>query len=346
MIKALKVFEINPNLNYVKKESKVIRAFDPTVDNFFKEHIVKSIKNKHSKPCRFRKNDSDIVRYSKACFDYSTFDEASKEIAENLSRNIHYSVKNNFIFIVIWYFFEGENDFFSDEENILAILKMETNDGIQMIEDDFDVHPDMLPDLGNQLQKCSFVYKSTLEDFDRFNIDDKFHLKILDKQDSTISTYFINLMNSVVVADDSVMSQLANKVIKDRVKEYTTEENKKEVDKQMRIIMSSRKQTSIRDIVGQLEHLMEPSLLKSSNFFTIDAFSDDVFEIILKKNPSAMANFKTEPNNNDKYILRNDDRSVMISIEQGLLDNYTVKISETKNKYTLVVPKNLVEKNR
>lgn len=344
MIRALKIFEIDPNLNFVEEEGELITQVKPAVDNFFREHIINSLTNKHSKPCRFRNETRGVVEDCRECFSLDSFNIASKQIAEELSQKIHYSVNDNFIFIVVWYFFEGANEYFEDNENILAILKMETNDGVQLINNStFDIKENMLPDLGNQLQKCSFVYKSYLDKYEENNQDDKFHLKILDKQDKSIATYFINLMDSVVVADDTEMSKLAVAFIKNNVKKYTSESDKKFVDEKLRIMMSRREHTSVNQMVLNLQEYIQMDMLNKAGIQTITALSDNIFDKILKRNPSAVNEFKIEPVTGEKFFLRSNDRSIMISIEQGLIDDDTVDIEADEDNHYVTIPKELVD---
>lgn len=346
MIRALKIFEINPTLNFIEDEGDMIRNTEPFVDIFFKNHIINSINNKYTKPCRFRDEESDVFGNCTACFTIENFEASSRLIAEELSRSIHYSVNDNFIFIVVWYSFEGENDYFNDDENILAILKMETSDGVQLLNNShLDIKENMLPDLGNQLQKCAFVYESYVNSFDINNQGDRFHLKILYKQDKSIASYFINLMKSVVVADDFEMSKLAVSTIKSSVKNYVLEDDRSLVDNSLNVMMSRRENTSVTHMVNQLQDYIRMDMLNQSGIQTLDALADDIFEKILRRNPSATHDFRIEPVNPEKFFLRSIDRSVMISIEKGLIDDDTIETSEDDNNHYLTIPKEIVMAN-
>lgn len=347
MINCLKVFEIDPELRIISNESTTLKKFEPQVSDFFRDHILKSVSDTHSKAARFKDDSDDIFKQCFECFSDSNFDKNSKKIAESLINNIHINVKKDFIFIVLSYTFEtkDKNAWINVGEEILAIMKMETSDGIQIIDNDFDIHENMLPDLGNNLQKCSFVYKTKIENFDINNKGKEFHLKILDKQDKSISTYFINLMKSVVVADNEEMSKLAQRVIKKNLKNYiASEATREELDRDFRIIMSRRKRTSIKNIVEELFPILDKDRVHNSGI-TPKGLGDDVFKQILQINPSALNSFVAEPVNCPRYILRNKDHSVNLSIEKGLIDDGIVFIDDTNDNKNIIIkiPKKLME---
>ncbi|OTN76711.1 hypothetical protein A5886_001790 [Enterococcus sp. 8G7_MSG3316] len=163
MIKYMKVFEINPDLEVISHESDVMSDFDFKIDDFFRKHIIKSTTDPNSKAARFRSDNSDIFNPCIQCFTENDFDQSSLDIANHLKMNMHYSVKNSFLLVVLSYNFEEERFVGTDE--VLAIMKMELNEGIQMNGNKFKIQPNMLPDLGNSLQKCAFIYKSKIENF-------------------------------------------------------------------------------------------------------------------------------------------------------------------------------------
>ena len=345
MINFLKVFEIDPDLEIISNESEMMLKFDSAIDIFFREHILNSITNENSKAARFRSNSKDIFLDCEKCFKESSFNSSAKSIAEALKNNMHFSVKNTFIFIVLSYKFTEKTSkgLFTDGEEIVAIMKMETNDGIQIVENNFEIQPNMLPDLGNSLQKCAFVYKSRIEKFDENNMNDGFHLRILDKQDKTISNYFINLMNSVVVADDEVMSRLAQRFIRKNSMEFTDSQAMFEkVETQLNVIMSQRKRTSIKSIFVEISPFLSKTKMDSAGK-DIDVLADDTFNLILRNNPSATSNFTSQPTNGEKYIYKSETRSIWISVEKGLVEDGTVEIDSKNKKYIkITIPKNMV----
>lgn len=345
MIKYMKVFEINPDLEVISHESDVMSDFDFKIDDFFRKHIIKSTTDPNSKAARFRSDNSDIFNPCIQCFTENDFDQSSLDIANHLKLNMHYSVKNSFLLIVLSYNFE--EDRFVGTDEVLAIMKMELNEGIQMNGNEFKIQPNMLPDLGNSLQKCAFIYKSKIENFKDNTVGNNFHLRILDKQDKTISTYFINLMNSVLVADDQVMSRLAHRFIKNKAKNFTADEKEFEkVKKQLNIIMSQRKRTSINAIVTEIYPFLNKDMLVKA-VMDEETLANETFDLILQSNPSATASFTSLPTNGEKYKLSSDNKSIWVSIEQGLVDDNTVRIDEQcdSNFIRIDIPKNMVGHN-
>jgi len=351
LIKCLKIFEIDPDLEVIQNEGELLNEFEDGVDRFFRTHIIKSIEHMNTKVARFRNETSDIFRYCRDCFIVEDFEENSKNIANILKSNMHFSVKNKFLLVMLNYEFEkrelGYADADPDEvEEILSIMKMETNDGIELLNNEFIIHQNMLPDLGNHLQKCVFVYKSFLENFEENNRNENFHLKILDKQDKTISNYFINLMNSVLVADDEVMSRLAQRFIKRTAKSYTEGQDQyEEVEKQIRVIMSQRKRTSVQNIFTEIFPLLDIVKLEEAGH-DVESLSQETFNLMRQNNPSAYTDFVSHPVDGKKYILSNENRSIYLSIEQGLIDDHVVKVDTSKSREIVIsIPKNQVKSN-
>lgn len=345
MINYMKVFEIDPDLEVISRESEVMLGFEPKIDVFFKKHIIKSTKDVNSKAARFRSDNSDIFIPCSKCFIEDDFEQAALKIADQLKMNMHYSVKKPFLLIVFTYKFT-DDEFIGDDE-LLAIMKMELNEGIQMNDNEFKIQPNMLPDLGNSLQKCAFIYKSKIENFKDNTVGNNFHLRILDKQDKTISTYFINLMNSVLVADDQVMSRLAHRFIKSKAKSFTADEKEFEkVKKQLNIIMSQRKRTSINAIVTEIYPFLNKDMLEKA-VMDEETLANETFDLILQSNPSATATFTSLPTNGEKYRLSSDNKSIWVSIEQGLVDDNTVRIDEQcdSNFIRIDIPKTMVGHN-
>lgn len=344
MIKFLKVFEIDPELGVISQESNVMKEIELKVDSFFKKHIIKSIGNINSKSARFRSNDSDIFNPCRNCFSEESFDGSAVKIADHLKQNMHYTVKKPFILIVLIYQFSEEANSEVANDQILSIMKMEMNEGIQMNNNEFLIQPNMLPDLGNNLQKCAFIFKSRIDEFDENNKEEGYHLRILDRQDKTISTYFINLMNSVLVADDEVMSRLAQRCVRKMARKYTDSEKSFEaVEKKLNIIMSQRKKTSINSIVTEIYPLLSKGIIDKYGSDE-ENLAQETFDLIRKINPSAVSTFTSQPTNGEKYILNSDNRSIWISIEQGLVDEKTVKIDESDSHYVKIeIPKKMIK---
>lgn len=350
MIRLMKIFEIDPELHVIDIEGELIKKVKPEVHNFFKKHIYQSINNKKAKDVRFRSEESTTFTDCVNCFNEDMFSESSKNIAKNLATNIHSNVTSNF-HLIITLLAVNEGDKVDLEvgvdEYILSIIKMETSHGIQMEQNKFIIQPNMLPDLGNQLQKGSFVIKSFVENYEENNQGTKFHSRILDKQDKAISNYFMNLMGSTVVADDGESSKLAQQFISKNVKKYVASEGERvSVDRMLGSIFSRREKTSVGAIVTQLEHYVNSETLENSGF-TIDGLSDEIFNQMRQRNPSVRNEFQAIPYMPDKTIIRNEDHSVMVSIEKGLIEDRLVEIytpnDDNDHKYTIIIPEDIIK---
>ncbi|EOS7942023.1 hypothetical protein D1F47_RS06840, partial [Enterococcus hirae] len=58
MIKCLKIFEIDPDLEVIQNEGELLNEFEDGVDRFFRTHIIKSIEHMNTKVARFRNETS------------------------------------------------------------------------------------------------------------------------------------------------------------------------------------------------------------------------------------------------------------------------------------------------
>lgn len=334
MINKLKVFEIDPELKVIVNQSEVMEDFAAGVHGFFETHIYQSMTNNKTKDVRFRNDHNDMIRYCREALGEGEFSESSSEIASNLAINIHSNVTRNFHLMVAEYEVDNDEWFLHNGERVLAILKMETNNGVQMIDGEFEVRPDMLPDLGNQLQKCGFVIDSHIQNFEENNIGTGFHSKILDKQDSTISNYFMKLMESVVVADDGESTKMARNFIAKIGKKFVDNENKNEYTKQLDMIMSRRAHTNVNAIVTELGPYYEENQLESEGL-TIDGLSDTIFEHMRQSNNSVKYDFVSEPFSPPKVSLRSNNSSVNITIEQALVDRNIVQINRDRQNQSI-----------
>ncbi|HBJ9774194.1 TPA: hypothetical protein LES06_002898 [Listeria monocytogenes] len=220
---------------------------------------------------------------------------------------------------------------------------MDAKDGIQYINDEFDIKSNMLPDLGNQLQKCSFIYKTRIEKFELNNENEGFHLKVLDKQTENISNYFINLMSSAVVPNDQTMSRLAKSFVKKGLKKYANSEKDIEnIGNEIESILSRRKKVSIQGIVDELSPFVSNKKLEEDGL-TLNGLSNEIFGLMLQKNPSAQGEFTANPTGGERFTLRNKHKSVSVSIEKGLINSNIVEFDDSNEDFfTLKIPKDLV----
>ncbi|EAD9170212.1 hypothetical protein AOE63_14685 [Listeria monocytogenes] len=344
MLNKLKIYQIDPANNVVVKKGKLITQLEDKVDEFFYNHILKSISNPKTKTARFKsKTNQALLDSTKAFQGETSFEEATGNFSYELSKNIHSSVKDDFLLVFIEYTFENEDSSINPGETILSILKMDAKDGIQYVNDEFDIKSNMLPDLGNQLQKCSFIYKTRIEKFELNNENEGFHLKVLDKQTENISNYFINLMSSAVVPNDQTMSKLAKSFVKKGLKKYANSEKDIEnIGNEIESILSRRKKVSIKGIVDELSPFVSDKKLEEDGL-TLNGLSNEIFGLMLQKNPSAQGEFTANPTGGERFTLRNKHKSVSVSIEKGLINSNIVEFDDSNEDFfTLKIPKDLV----
>lgn len=344
MIESLKVFKIDATLERISQNSNVITEFDTKVDYFFRSHIVQSIKDKKSKVARFKSELAPIVTHCKDTFNSENFDSAATNIANQVCSNIGYRVQKDFLIIVLVYSFEEGLNIFYSGNKILAVMKMDTSEGIQLTNNNFSIQPDMLPDLGNKLQKCSFIFEQFLHEFSNNNENDKFHLKILDRQDEQIASYFKNIFDAYPVSDDSLSSSIASKHIKRVIKKYVREEDKKKVDDKIDALLSRRENTSVEAIIQTFSDLVQEDYLKSDNIDDLDTLSNIIFNKMLEENPSVSSEFVFTFPHVPRIYLKSSESQVKVSIEKGLVTNGIVEIihETSTGKYKIIVPDTLV----
>lgn len=344
MLNKLKIYQIDPANNVISKKGKLTTKVKEQVDAFFSKHILKTISNSQTKTARFRTNTNlAFENATKAFLDEEGFIEASDSYSYELSKNIHGSVKDEFLLAFVEYYFEGDHSGIVDSgETIFAILKMDMNDGIQYTGDDFDIQPNMLPDLGNQLKKCSFVYKKRIDNFVDNNKETGFHLKVLDKTTPNVSNYFINLMSAAVVTNDAINSGLAKSFVKKNMKKYVnSEEDIENISNGLESIMSRRKKVNVPGIVEELSPFISEKKMENEGL-TLDGLSDKIFEEMLQKNPSAQGTFIADPKGGKHFIISNKQKSVKVSIEIGLINDKIIEYDDSDEYFiTLKIPKDL-----
>ena len=183
---------------------------DGKIHDFFKRHIERSFSNPKMKNMRFSNFNSTLFNSSKSLLipdengiiNEEIFIRENDIITKKFAENIHKNVTNPFLFIILTFAYqenneqEGTNEPLSEEEaaivnqglgevaadidtssttensagnngssvdEILCLIKMERFDGVQYTAQTFNIHPDMLPDYKTDLQKCAFIFRSKIE---------------------------------------------------------------------------------------------------------------------------------------------------------------------------------------
>ncbi|EGS0274477.1 hypothetical protein I7Z58_002970, partial [Listeria monocytogenes] len=163
------------------------------------------------------------------------------------------------------------------------------------------------------------------------------------KQTENISNYFINLMSSAVVPNDQTMSRLAKSFVKKGLKKYANSEKDIEnIGNEIESILSRRKKVSIQGIVDELSPFVSNKKLEEDGL-TLNGLSNEIFGLMLQKNPSAQGEFTANPTGGERFTLRNKHKSVSVSIEKGLINSNIVEFDDSNEDFfTLKIPKDLV----
>ncbi|EAG3690460.1 hypothetical protein B9E01_15190, partial [Listeria monocytogenes] len=78
MLNKLKIYQIDPANNVVVKKGKLITQLEDKVDEFFYNHILKSISNPKTKTARFKsKTNQALLDSTKAFQGETNFEEAT-----------------------------------------------------------------------------------------------------------------------------------------------------------------------------------------------------------------------------------------------------------------------------
>lgn len=220
-------------------------------------------------------------------------------------------------------------------EDILCLIKMERFDGVQYTSQNFNIHPDMLPDYKTDLQKCAFIYKSKivgLQESDFTNIDVvenpdlsnlDFHSKVLDRQDENISKYFMtSFLESYPIAKDGDVTRMVHKHTTAELAKYLSENcDSKQLDNFIENELQKRNRTSVSRIVEEVvnnSNMINHEKIESLNLDT-DKISQSVFSNMRKENNSVYQEFVSTPDIIEKSSIKdidNNGRDIRIYISK------------------------------
>lgn len=365
MIIKLMINEITPTEDDSLPTIAYSRTFEggnleTKIHDFFSRHINRSFVNSKMKNLKFTNYHSTILNSSKALLgiiakresdDESThFERHSKIITKKLAENIHKNVTNPFLFIVLT--FEHEDD------ELLCLIKMEKFFGVQFVNDDLKIQLDMLPDVKTDLQKCAFIYKNqisvlTEEDFinedQEINDQQDFHSKILDRQDESISKYFMtSFLESYVIAQDKEITKLASKHITSELSKYLKEgANKGDIKRYLEKELQKRKATSVSTLVEDVinnSDLINVEKITSNNMDN-ESLSLSVFRGMKNENTSAYQEFTSSPDYIEKTVIEDkvsNGRDIKIHFSKMYERQGNIQFIEENEHVTLRIKKDKI----
>lgn len=375
MIHKLMVNEITPADDDSIPTMEFSRIFkgdelDIKIHKFFEHHIKRSFENPKMKNLKFTNFSSTILSSSKSLLrldeprenenQETHFIRHAKILTKKLAENIHKNVTNPFLFIVL--------NFTFDDEELLCLIKMEKFFGVQFTDNNLLIQLDMLPDVKTDLQKCAFIYKSRIEnltedDFTDAEITDEdnegndqnaFHSQILDRQDESVSKYFMtSFMESFVIAKDKEITKLAAKHITNELAKYlNVDSQKSDIKKYLDNELQKRKGTSILTLVDDV--------INNSTFIDNDKIRNEntdgqnlsltIFENMRNENSSAYQEFTSSPDFIERTVIKdtmNDGRDIRITFSKMYEEKGIVNFDASNDEIvTLTIQKSKISVNR
>jgi len=353
MIKHFRVFQIDLEKEIDQIQRGKVFSYKDTEDNnklhsFFKSHVVLSGYDDKSKNFRFISPHEGMLNLALKTFESEKeFEESTSRIAEKLQDNIdRRKFRHPFFLIIFSIVDEGDLD------DMLAILIMDTNDGVQMKDtDNFRLIEDLLPGVRSRLQKCAFIYKNGCENYKSGNeINDRLaHSLILDRKGTSIAQYFMrNFMDSKIVADDRTNTTLAEKAIKQSVSNYLKiDSSPGDVEKRLKNVLSRGERVDYEALVNSIGSYLDIEKLNDVNF-DLESISEKAFELAKFDNPTAQKEFKSQLPVVPKVVFkdREDPKKLKISVAQEYMESGQVEVYDnySENTYDISFDMDLVEK--
>lgn len=355
MIINLTINEIIPNENDTPTVyySSVFSGpeLDFEIHEYFKKHVDNVSKNPKTRNGRFINkvstilnsieillnikeenniNEKSITYPEDITEEQKVFYLHSKTIVDLLSNNTSKNAKHPFLFVILHLNHEEHGE-------LIALLKMEAHFGVQYTKSELKVHLNMLPDKERDLQKCALIFKDYLiaspidSDFENENEVD-FHTKILDKQDSNISTRFMtSFLDNNLIAKDRENTKLASKHITNELSKYIREGvSRKDIKSYLDNKLQSRNPTSVEILIQDLvnnSNLIDSSKIEESNL-DIESLRDIVYKNMLNENKSAQQSFVAAPEFKEKKVIKDkksDGKDLKLQVAQVMIDKGIVK---------------------
>lgn len=344
-----------PTIDY----SKIFEGaeLERKIHNFFERHIERSFENPKLKNLKFSNYNSTIMNSSKALSgitptpddesDIDFFIRHGKIVTKKLAENIHKNVTNPFLFIILDFTYKKDGK----KIELLCFIKMEKFFGVQFTDQNLKLHPDMLPDVKTDLQKCAFIYKSKIEnltedDFkqtdatqtnEKADFQDTFHSKILDRQDESISKYFMtSFMESYIIAQDKEITRLASNHITTVLQKYLKDgKNKSDIKKYLDNELQKRKDTSVKYLVDDIvknSKFISNAKITSSNLDS-DKLALMVYKKMKEENDSAYQEFTSTPDLIKRTTITDsasEGRDVRISFSKMYEDQGVIEFDESQ----------------
>lgn len=302
---------------------------------FFKKHITNSRKQGSMKSCQFNDLDDNSVRKSMTKIIESLgnnsfeeiFIEESRHQTLRLAERIRKSTSRSdgSLFVILYE---------SNDRQYIGYLKMDPNDGVQILEDlTIEVREDMLPSINEKLHKSALI---ELKEYR----ENEFHLRILDKQqgDKEPAQFFIEkFLNAIELSSNKNMTRYIQSQLSYSFDQLIGEENVPVLDNILRVNFMQKEEFNI-DI--DLEPIIRPLLKETFKTLDLKDSISDFKDQILKVYPDADFTFKPDVESIKEMIFRTPDKNVEVKFSPELVMNEDYFIKHKDNGDVIISLKN------
>lgn len=350
MIQHFRVFNFDLEKEIEKIERGKVFNSDETNDErfreFFRSHLDTSSTDPKSKHFRFNSIDEGMLNHSLKTFDsQELFEESTSRIADKLLDNID---KRKFKqpFYLVTFTVVDEPDI----DDLLAILIMDTNPGVQIVNTNkYNILENMLPGVKTKLQKCAFIYKNNCENFKHGREEHEriHHSLILDRKGTYIAQYFMkNFMESKIIADDGTNTLLAEKAIKQVASNFLrVDTNKEDLENSLRSVLARNETVTYESLFNSINNHLDLEKLEERGE-DIESLSLEAYEMAIRENPTAQQEFSAKLPVIPRIVVKDieDPKKLKISIAKEYIEMGYVKINEEDKDYLdIKVAKDIIE---
>lgn len=250
-------------------------------------------------------------------------------ISNGLLDNIGRKAKKTFLFVTILCDHEIHGE-------LIVLMKMEKVFGVRYSASELTEQLDLLPDKQTALQKGAIIIKNKLIDYPastsyREN-SDIFHTKFLDRNDSTISKYFMKgFLNNEIINGNKENTKLAINHIKNQLQPYLNDNcDSTAIVEYLHENITYGSRTSVETLVTKVVHdskLINIEAMEDKNQ-DIESMSALIFSKMLDQNSSSSAHFNIELMSIDKLTIidtENSGKLLRLSISKQ-----TIKLGEVE----------------
>jgi len=290
-IKKICAHELDLNSEAAIKTNRVISipSTNYKVIDFFVDHIEGSINAKHTKVGKFKNVNVDVYVNCLELFNNISSDQKLIDVSGEMADSLLIEMKkigsksNGTLLFIIYERTELQQQY-------LAILKMDKNDGIQYDQQNntFNIQEDILPGVNEKLHKCAFIkLKGDL-------INEDVQLWVLDKQQSKdhVSKYFMDsFLGAIPKIDDKRMTLIVDETISEFIMDNNTIPNQNDRLKFLNSMEGVLTSGNNIDLENKLEELLEPYIEGEAN---TSEFIEDYKAYTRQKYEDAYFQFKAE----------------------------------------------------